>query len=344
MIRFENQHFLYLLFLLPAIVFLYWLTARWRSKIARQFGHAHLVNRLNPQASKWRPALKATLLITAITLIILALANPQIGSKMEKIERKGIDIMIALDVSNSMQAQDIQPNRLSRSQQAISRMLDKLANDRVGLIIFAGKAYTQLPMTTDYAAAKMFLSTVSSDMVPTQGTAIGEAITLAKGSFDREKASKAIIIITDGENHEDNAMEIARDAAKEGIHVYTIGMGLPEGAPIPIFQRGTITGYKKDKKGNTIITRLNEEMLQQIAQAGDGSYVRANNSRAGLEKIFNDISKLEKSEIDSKVFTDYEDRFQYLIAPAVLLLIIELLLASRKSRLAGKINLFGKKA
>jgi Ca-activated chloride channel family protein len=303
-----------------------------------------LVNRLIPDKSKSRAIVKFLILMLAYTFIIFALANPQIGSKLEKIERKGIDLVIAIDVSNSMLAQDIKPSRLLRARQSISKLIDKLKNDRIGIVVFAGNAYTQLPITTDYSAAKLFLSTINTDIVPTQGTAIAEAIELSTESFDDNKHEKAIIIITDGEDHEGDAIQAASATAKKGIRIYTIGMGLPEGGPIPVFNKsGVQTGFKKDLKNNTVITKLNETMLQQIASKGNGKYVRANNAQTGLSIIFDEINKLEKTEFESRVFSDYEDRFQYLLVPALLLLLIEFLIFERRGRRFRNVNLFGEK-
>lgn len=286
-------------------------------KGCQQFGDSQVVSRLMLDVSPFRMHLKFALILITTAAVLLALANPQIGSKLEKAQRKGVDIVIALDVSNSMLAQDIQPSRIERARQSISRLIDELENDRIGLIVFAGKAYTQLPITTDYAAAKMMLSTVGPGMVPVQGTAIGQAIDLASVSFKNEKSGKAIIIITDGENHDDDAIEKATEAAKAGIRVYTIGMGLAEGGPIPVYKDGEITGFKKDKAGSTIITRLDETMLTKIAEAGNGIYVRASNTQAGLRKVFEEISRLEKVTVDTKSFSDYEDRFSILCGNCV---------------------------
>jgi len=247
---------------------------------------------------------------------------------------------LLLDVSNSMLAQDIQPNRLSASKQAISKLIDKLKGDRLGIVVFAGHAYTQLPITTDYAAAKMFLNTISPDMLPTQGTAINEAVILGAQSFGESKHNKAIVIITDGENHEGDALKAVEEAVEKGITVYTIGMGLPEGGPIPVYENGALTDYKKDREGNIITTKLNEPMLQQIAAAGKGTYVRANNSQAGLNKIFEEIDQLEESEFETKTFSDYEDRFQYFLGFTIILLLIEFIIVERKSKWSDRIKLF----
>ena len=306
------------------------------------FGQLKLVYKLMPMASEFKLRFKFILFAIAISSLILGIANPQIGSKMEEVKREGVDLMIAIDLSNSMLAEDLQPNRLMRAKQSISKLIDRLDGDRIGLIVFAGDAYVQLPITTDYSAAKLFLSTINTSIVPTQGTAIGKAIELSIKSFDlNNDQNKAIIVITDGENHEDNAIEKAKEAQELGIFVHTIGMGSAEGGPIPIKNRyGTITSYQKDREGNTIITNLNEEMLKEIAQSGGGSYIRANSTQSGLNALFKEINKMEKKEIGSKVFTDYKDRFQWFIGLAIILLIIETLMKGRKNKWSSKINLF----
>ena len=341
MLRFENIEFLYMLLGVPVFAVLFMLSAYLRGLAIRRLGNPQLLSRLMPDVSRSKVVLKFVMLNIAYIFLVIGLANPQTGSKLEKVQRKGIDIVVALDVSNSMLAQDIKPDRLTRAKQALFKLIDRLEGDRLGVIIFAGKAYTQLPITTDYAAAKMFVSTISTRDIPTQGTAIGEAIRLGSELFDKEEQSKAIIIITDGENHEDNAVEAAQQAIEEGIRVYTIGMGLPDGSPIPVINSyGQQTGFKKDRDGNTVITKLNELMLQQIAAAGSGDYVRANNTQAGLSKIFEKIDALEKKEIETRMFTDYEDQYQYFIGFGLLLLILEFLIFDRKTRWASNIKLF----
>ncbi len=268
----------------------------------------------------------------ALVSLIIAMADPQTGSRLEKVKRKGIDLMICLDVSNSMMAQDIKPNRLERAKQSIVRLIDNLEGDRLGIIVFAGKAYTQLPITTDYAAAKMFTSSINTGIVPTQGTAIAEAIELAANGFGETKHNKAIVVITDGEDHEGSVLEQAEAAVKKNITIYSIGMGLPEGAPIPVFSGNIQTGYKKDRDGQTIMTKLDETLLQRLASMGKGMYVRATTSETGLTKIFDDISKIEKSEIEEKQFSDYEDQFQYFVALALFLIILDLFVFERKTQ------------
>ncbi|MCF8368319.1 MAG: VWA domain-containing protein [Bacteroidales bacterium] len=339
--RFEHSEYFYALLVIPVITAIFIWMMIWRKNALQRFGDWGIIQRLMPAISSRRIIFKFVLLMMAYVFLIIALANPQIGSKLVEGERKGIDIMIALDVSNSMLAQDIKPNRMERSKQAISKLIDKLGNDRIGIVVFAGNAYVQLPITTDHAAAKMFLSTLDNKIVPTQGTAIGEAIELAAKSFDDESHSRVIIIITDGEDHEDNAVKIAETVSEQGIYVYTIGMGLPEGTPIPEYDKyDRQTGYKKDRQGNTVVTRLNEKMLGDIAAAGKGIYVRANNSQAGLTKVFEEINTMEKTEFESKIFSDYESRFQYFIALSILFLLLDILIFERKNKWLSKIQLF----
>jgi Ca-activated chloride channel family protein len=333
MLRYENIEYLNLLYGLIPMVLLMVYYRNWKSKALDYFGKQLSKHGLITTFSKGRENTKFAILILCITSLIIGISNPQIGTKMEEVKREGVDLMIALDLSNSMLAEDIKPNRLERARQAISRLIDKLEGDRIGLIVFAGDAYVQLPITTDYSAAKLFLSTVNTDIIPTQGTAIGKAISLSIQSFDMENGqNKAIIIITDGENHEDDAIEQTKLASEKGVFVHTLGMGLSKGGPIPIYNKyGNNTGYRKDKEGNTIISKLNEQMLQDIASAGKGTYVRANNTQAGLSALFAEINKMEKKEIGTMIFTDYKDRFQLFLSIALFLLIFDLVLLSRKN-------------
>jgi len=341
MIRFEHPEYLYILLIIPVLIAIFILADYLKRTALLRFASHALLKTLMPERSTARVWVKMILLMLSIACLAIALANPQTGSRLEEVKRKGIDLFIALDISNSMMAEDIAPNRLERSKQAISRLIDKLEGDRIGMIVFAGRAYMQLPITTDYYAARLFLSTINPNIVPAQGTAIGEAIELATNSFDQNNHNKAIIIISDGEDHEENAVELAKKAADAGIMIFTIGMGLPDGAPIPVYNSyGKSIGFRKDRSGNTVITKLNENMLQQIALAGNGSYTRANNARSGLEYIFGEINKIEKSEIEARVFTDYENRFQVFIGLAILFLVLEILIASRKSKWETKLDLF----
>ncbi len=344
MFRLAHPHFLYLLLLIPLLVLLFVYARRQKKKALAAFGDLNLVMRLIPEYSGTRQILKFIIWSVAWILIVIGMTDPQTGSKLEKIKRKGVDMVFALDVSNSMMAQDITPNRLERAKQAIVHLLGKLENDRVGLVIFAGKSYIQMPLTTDYSATRLFLSNINPGMIPVQGTAIGDAIETSTSVFGTTKQSKAIIIITDGENHEDNAIEAAQSAAGKGFRIYTIGIGLPEGAPIPVFSGNTQIGYKKDASGITVITRINEPMLQDVAKAGKGIFVRANNSQSGVQEVFDQINKLEKAEYNEAFFSDYEDRFQFFILAALILILGEVLIADRKGRLAGKIKLFSTKS
>jgi Ca-activated chloride channel family protein len=284
-----------------------------------------------PDYSPMKVWLKFGVLSVAMGLLIFSMAGPQTGSRIEKVKRKGIDVMICLDVSNSMLAMDIKPNRLERAKQSITRLIDNLEGDRIGIIVFAGKAYTQLPITTDYAAAKMFTENISTTLVPTQGTTIAQAIEMAISAFGESKHNKAIIVITDGEDHEGSVFEQAELAVKAGINIYTIGMGLPEGSPIPVFSNGVQVGYKKDRDGQTVMTKLDEPLLQKLASVGKGMYVRATTSETGLGKIFEEIGRIEKSEIEEKQFSDYEDQFQYFLGIAIFLFLLDLFIFERKT-------------
>ena len=345
--QFQNDIYLYGLLAIPVFILIWVILRRsYRNEIAK-FGDSNLVQKLMPQVSTSKKNWKFSLLLFAFASMIITLANPQLGSKIEKVQRKGIDMIIAVDISNSMLCEDIKPNRLSRAKRAISKLVDKLQGDRIGLVVFAGEAYTQLPITTDYSAAKMFLSSVNTDYISTQGTSISKAIELSRNTFKEMsedvqagKRNKVIIIITDGEDQEEGAIEQAKEAAKEGIIVYTIGMGTEKGGPIPLYRNGRMTGYKKDREGHTVITRLNQIELQKIASAGNGIFVRANTSKVGLNKILDEINQLDKQEIESQTFKDYDSHFQVFAFLAILFLIIELLMSERKSKLISKINIF----
>jgi Ca-activated chloride channel family protein len=338
--RFANPEYLYLLLLLPALVIIYIINHLRRNRMLRKIGDSSVVSRLMPEMSGSRPVVKFIILIIALGSCIIMLARPQFGSKIEEVKKQGVEVIIALDVSNSMMAEDIQPNRLVRAKQAISRLVDNLDNDRIGLIVFAGDAYTQIPVTTDYVSAKMFLSTITPDMVPKQGTAIGAAIHLGIRSFSPgEGKSKAMIIITDGENHEDDPVAAAEEASKAGIVIHTIGIGSPQGVPVPLTTGGR-QDYLKDNEGNTVITKLEEETLKKISAETGGTYIRASSSSIGLEEIFKDIRKMKKEELESKMFTEYNDQFQFFAAIALLLILLELIIMDRKNRKLADIRLF----
>ncbi|MCX6245354.1 MAG: VWA domain-containing protein [Bacteroidetes bacterium] len=342
MFRFANTYYLYLLILIPALTVLLVLYLVWRKKALNRYGDFQLVRLLIPEFSTGRLIVKFILLMIAYAFLVVALADPQTGSKLEKIDRKGIDVMIALDVSTSMLAEDIRPSRLERAKQAIAKLVDRLEGDRIGIVVFAGKAYNQLPITTDYGAAKLFLSAINTNVVPVPGTAIADAIEMATNSFGQSTHSKAIIVITDGEDHQGAVLEKAEAAAKNGITVYAVGMGLPEGGPIPIYNGNIQTGYKKDQAGAVIITHLDETLLQKIASVGKGMYVRANNSEESWQQVFDDLNKLQKSEIEGRQFSDYEDRYQYFLGFCLLFLIFELFVFDKKNQWYSRFNLFGK--
>ncbi|MBN1925786.1 MAG: VWA domain-containing protein [Prolixibacteraceae bacterium] len=344
MFRFGNPEYLYAMLVIPALIILFAFFRAKRRKAIKEFGTPEILAPLMPNVSRSRPTWKFILLCTALAFLIVGIARPQFGSKLQKIKRKGVEIIIALDVSNSMMAEDIQPNRLERAKMAISRLTERLSNDKIGLTVFAGDAYTQIPITTDYASAKLFLSSISTDIVPVQGTAIGAAIELSMRSFTPEtESSKAMIIITDGENHEDNAVEMATIAAENDIVIHTIGMGLPQGGPIPVYNANGQKDFRKDKSGNVVVTKLDEKMLQQIAVAGNGKYVRANNTEVGINTIFDEISSMQKTELESRVYSDYNDQFYYFIAVALALILIEFMVLERKNKLLKNFRLFSKK-
>lgn len=342
MFRIANPEYLYaLLVIIPALIIFFWFARLKRKKALALFGRKEILAVLMPNVSPARPVLKFIILLLALTSIIIGLSRPQFGSKLKTEKRKGIELIIALDVSNSMMAEDIQPNRLERAKRAISQLVDKLSNDKIGLIVFAGDAYTQLPITADYVSAKLFLSSISPQMVPTQGTAIGAAINLGMKSFNPQFAgSKAMIIITDGENHEDDAVGAASEAAKQGMVIYTLGMGLPQGGPIPEYSGGQKT-YKKDRKGNIIVTKLDEAMLQKIAEAGKGAYIRANNAQVGLNNLFSEVNKMEKSELETQIYADYDDKFQYFIALGLFLILFDFMILERRNKYLKNYKLFG---
>ena len=340
MLRYEHIEYLNLLFIIPLLLIAIVIFGNWRKKALESFGDNELVNRLMITFSKKRKNIKNLLFILMLIFLIIGISNPQIGTKIEEVKREGVDLIIAIDLSNSMMAEDIKPNRLDRAKQAISKLIEQLKGDRIGLVVFAGEAYVQLPITTDYSAANLFLSSINSSIVPTQGTEISKAIDLSIESFDMENGqNKAIIIITDGENHDEKAIESAKKSNELGIIIHTLGMGLSKGGPIPIYNNyGTQNGFRKDREGNTIVSKLNENLLIQIANAGKGKYIRANNSKAGLSTLFTEINKMEKKEIGTMIFTEHKDRFQLFLIITLVLLIFDLFLLERKNNWKKIIN------
>jgi len=341
MFRFGNIDYLYFLIAIPVLLILLLFFIYRKKRDLNRFGDRDIIAQLMPEASSSRPVIKYVIQLIAVLALIIGIARPQFGSKLREVKREGVEIIIALDVSNSMMAEDIQPNRLERAKQAISKLVDEMVNDKIGLIVFAGKAYIQMPITTDYVSAKMFLSTINTGIVPVQGTAIGSAIELGMNSFTpAAESSKALIVITDGENHEDDAVQAAQLAAEKGIKVHTIGIGHPEGSPIPVVGSGGQKAYLKDREGNTVISKLNERILQQIAAAGNGVYVRSSDTRLGLNTVFDEINKMEKQEMDVRIYSDYDERFQYFFGLALILLFAEMFILERKNRWLSKIKLF----
>ena len=338
MFRFANPEFLYLLFAIPVLIVIYIYAVVTRIKTLKKYGNPALISQLMPEVSTKRQHLKFWTLLAAISILIFVIAGPQFGSKLETVKRQGVEIMICLDVSNSMLSEDIRPNRLERAKQMLSRMIDSFTDDKVGLIVFAGDAFTQLPITSDYISAKMFLSSISPSMVSTQGTAIGAAINLALRSFTpNESSGKIILIITDGENHEDDAVRAALSASEKNIQVNVVGVGTPQGAPIPI---GGANNFLKDNAGNVVITQLNEQMCQDIAAAGKGIYVRADNTNAAIRTLQNEIDKMEKAELDSRIYSEFDEQFHTLAWIVLALLLIEFVIMERKSRIFSKVKLF----
>lgn len=340
MFRFEEPTYLYLLLLLPFLAAFYLYSNYRRRKAIRKFGDPVLMAQLMLDVSKYRPDVKFWLVFAAIGLFAVLLARPQFGSKLETVKRQGVEVMIALDISNSMLAQDVQPSRLEKAKRLVAQLVDKMENDKVGMIVFAGDAFTQLPITSDYISAKMFLESINPSLISKQGTAIGAAINLATRSFTpQEGVGRAVIVITDGENHEGGAVEAAKAAAEKGIQVSVLGVGMPDGAPIPV--EGT-NDFRRDRDGNVVVTRLNEQMCQEIAQAGDGIYVRVDNSNAAQKVIAQEINKMAKADVETQVYTEFNEQFQAVAWIILLLLLAEMLILERKNPLFRNIHLFKK--
>ena len=333
---------LWWLITIPVFVIAYIVYTKRKQRQLAEFGDPELMAQLMPDASKSRPVWKFSLLIVALILLIVAAARPQYGQKEKTVKRQGIEVMVALDISNSMLAEDVAPNRLDRAKQMLSKMIDNMVDDKVGLVVFAGDAFTQLPITCDYVSAKMFLNTISPTLIPTQGTAIGAALQTAITSFwaQESDAGRAIILITDGENHEDDAIAAAKQAKELGIQVFVIGIGKPEGAPIP--KPGT-NDYFKDRSGQVVVSRLNEEMCQQIAGAGNGAYVRCDNTNTAMRALQQELDRIATTELESTVYADYNEQYQSFVLIALLLLAIEFFILSRQNHRLTRMDLFGEK-
>jgi len=329
MLQFAQPQFLLLILVIPVLFVLYALMRRSRKKRILRFGNAEIVNNLIPRASRSRGWIKLSIYSLALFFFVLGLARPQLGAKIKEVETQGVEILIALDVSNSMLAEDYTPNRLERAKLAISRLVDKMKEDRIGLIVFAGQAFVQLPITADYVSAKIFLNNINTGSVPVQGTALGDAINTAVKSFSQEsKNSRAIILITDGENHEDNPVEAASTASGQGIQVYTLGIGSTEGKPIPLPDGDML----KDKDGNMVVSKLDEKTLADVAKAGDGVYVKAGNSDFGLDALVERIHNMDKQSYKSVVFEDFDEQYMYFFAIALVLFLLEFIIVDRKGK------------
>lgn len=340
MIRFGHSGILYLLWLVPALVVLYWYIQKNQNKLLEKFAGTKLHKILFPERSLFKSAIKYGVFLFGLTILILAVANPQIGTKIEDVKQVGIDVYILLDVSRSMAAEDIKPSRLEKARFEISKLIQKLEGDRIGLIVFSGQAYVQFPLTSDYAAANLFLNAVDFNSVPQPGTNIGSALDLALKSFRYDDGTKkAIVIITDGEDHEGNIDGALSEADSKDVAVYAIGFGSQTGTPIPVYnESGTQVGYKKDNQGQIVLTKLDEETLKNIAGKGNGKYYRGSNTEDELDKIYNDLAKIQESEYGSKKVTEYEDRFHYFLFPAILLLIAEFMMTSKRTKWIDKLE------
>ncbi len=342
MFRFDNIEALWLLLLIPVLVVGYILVVRRKHRQLEAFGDEQLLSELMPNVSRVRPTIKFSLLVVALTLLIFAVARPQYGQKERTVKRQGIEVMMALDISNSMLAEDVAPSRLDKAKQILARLMDDMVDDKVGLVVFAGDAFIQMPITCDYVSAKMFLSTITPELIKTQGTAIGTAINTCVRCFGEkdESIGRAIILITDGENHEDDAIAAAQRAQEQGIKVYVVGIGKPEGAPIPV--PGT-SDYKKDRQGNVVVTKLNEQMCKEVASAAGGMYVRADNSNTALRALSSEIDKLAKADIETTIYEDYNEQYQSFALIGLLILIIDFFIFNRKNKSLVRMDIFGEK-
>ena len=341
MYQLEEQIWFWLLLIIPIILVLFLVLQIWKQRAQNKFADNRLLNKLSPNRSLFKSMFKIGLFCLAMACLVIALVNPKIGTKLETIKREGVDIVFAVDVSKSMLAEDIAPNRLEKSKQLVTQIINNLASDRIGIIAYAGKAFPQLPITTDYASAKMFLQNMNTDMLSSQGTAIDEAISLAKTYFDdEEQTNRVLIIISDGEDHGETAVEVAEEASNEGIKIFTIGVGKNKGGPIPIKRNGVVMNYKKDREGETVITKLDEETLKNIAKEANGSYINGENTNDVVEQIREILNKMDKQEFESKQIAEFKDQFQWFLGFALIFLFLDIFLLERKTEWLKKLNLF----
>lgn len=340
----EEKIYFWLLLVIPVVVVLYLLTSIWKKRAQRKFAEKSLLNKLTPNKSVFKPLLKVILFCLALACFVIALVNPKIGSKMETIKREGIDIVFAMDVSKSMLAEDIAPNRMEKSKQLVTQILNNLTSDRVGIIAYAGSAFPQLPITTDYGAAKLFLQALNTNMVSSQGTAITDAIELSKSYFDEaDKTSRVLIIVSDGEDHGGGIEAVSQEAAEEGIKIITIGVGTERGGPIPLKEKGIVKSYKKDRQGETVITKMDPSTLKEIAKATGGEYINGTNTDEVVSKVTDLLNNIEKTEFETKQYADYKDQFQWFIGFGILFMVLEVLLLERKTAWINRLNLFNEK-
>lgn len=345
MVQLDEKIYFYLLGVLPVIILLFLLLLLWRKRTQKKFAQTELLQKLTPNRSFYKGTLKLIIFLLGLSCLIVGLVNPKIGTKMETVKREGVDIVFAVDVSKSMLAEDIAPNRLEKAKRLVSEIINQLASDRIGIIAYAGQAYPQLPITTDYGAAKMFLQSMNTDMLTSQGTAIDQAIELATTFYDdAEQTNRVLFIISDGEDHsEGSTLSAVEDAVDEGIQVYTIGVGKQKGAPIPIKRNGILESLKKDSQGETVITRLNEKVLIEIAEEGNGQYIDGTNTDAAVTTIKDELLKMDKKEFEAKQFAEYKDQFQWLIGAGFLLLFLDIFILDRKTKWLKNLNLFNEK-
>ncbi|SRX52541.1 VWA domain-containing protein [Aequorivita sp. CIP111184] len=344
MYQLEQPIYFYILFAIPVIVVLFLLVLVWKKTVQKRFVDKELLKKLSPNRSLFKSILKVLVICLAIACLSFALVNPKIGTKLETVKREGVDIVFALDVSKSMLAEDIAPNRLEKAKQLITQIINSLAGDRIGIIGYAGSAFPQVPITSDFSSAKLFLSGMNTDMVSSQGTAITQAIKMAQTFYDdEEQTNRVLFIISDGEDHEGNFSEIAEEAAEKGIRIFTIGVGTVEGGPIPIKENGTLQYYKRDQNNEQVITRLGEETLKEIAKTTNGEYIDGSNTKAVVDRVRAILGGMDKKEFEAKQFTDFKDQFQWFLAGALFLLVLDVFLLERKTAWLKKLNLFNEK-
>jgi Ca-activated chloride channel family protein len=337
----DERNYLYFLFILPVVVVIFLINLYWKRKKQREFGDLELLKRLSPERSVFKPALKLTVMLLALAALIFGLVNPKIGTKVETVKREGIDIVFAMDVSKSMLAEDVAPSRLEKSKQIVSQIINQLGSDRIGIVAYAGSAFPVLPITTDYAVAKMFMQSMGPGLVSSQGTSLDEAIKLSGTYFDdKSKTSKLLIMISDGEDHSEGAEAAAEEAKKMGIKIITIGLGTQKGGTIPLKKNGVVESYQRDNNGEVVITKLNEPGLTTIAKITGGGYVNGNNTKEVLEYIKNTLDKIQKTEFEATEMADFQSQFQWFLGIAFVLLYMDIFFLERKTRWVKKLNLF----